>query len=52
MKAEVGYYQHTANAVSGCNSPCFCPLRRDHQSTIGEAMKIDEQVPTTMPIKS
>lgn len=42
MKAEVGYYQCAATDVSGCASPCFMSARRDHQSTIGEAMKIDE----------
>jgi hypothetical protein len=42
MKAEVGYYQCAATDVSGCASRCFMPAHRDHQSTIGEAMKIDE----------
>jgi hypothetical protein len=42
MKAEVGYYQCAATDVSGCGSRCFMPTRRDHQSTMGEAMKIDE----------
>ena len=43
MKAEVGYYQCAAADVSGCASRCFMPAaRRDHQGTVGEAMKIDE----------
>jgi len=41
MKAEVGSYQCAATGVSGCASRCFMPAR-DHQSTIGEAMEIDE----------
>jgi hypothetical protein len=35
-------HQRAANAVSGCGSPCFCRVQRDHQSAIGEATKIDE----------
>jgi len=42
MKAEVGYYRCAATGVPGCASRCFTPARRDHQSTIEEAMKIDE----------
>jgi hypothetical protein len=36
------HHQRAATATSGCDSRCFGPVRRDHQSTIGEAMKIDE----------
>jgi hypothetical protein len=42
MKAEVFYYQCAATDVSVCASRCFMPARRDHQSTIVEAMKFDE----------
>ena len=42
MKAEVGCYQCAATDVSGCASRCFMPARCDHQSIIGEAMKIGE----------
>ena len=42
MKAEVGYYRCAATDVSVYASRCFMPARRYDQSTIGEAMKIDE----------
>jgi hypothetical protein len=35
-------HQRAPNAISGCDSRCLGPVRRDHHSTIGEAMKIDE----------
>src|SRR6266404_6052488 len=35
-------HQRAATAISGCDSRGLGPVRRDHQSTIGEATKIDE----------